>query len=97
MPYGRGDRPVPKCAAVRVLSAFGRTATAGLLATLGFPAAAQDARPMPKVEITGSSIKRLNAETALPDIDTFGWHTSDLSAKDRRPCWIERRTLPDGT
>ena len=48
MPYERGNRPVPKCIAVRVLAAFGRTATAGLLATLGFPAAAQDARPMPK-------------------------------------------------
>ena len=66
MSYQCGNRPVPKCIAVRVLETFGRTATAGLLATLGFPAAAQEAQPMPKVEITGSSIKRLNAETALP-------------------------------
>lgn len=66
MSYQCGNQPVPKCIAVRIFEAFGRTATAGLLATFGLPAAAQDAQPMQKVEITGSSIKRLNAETALP-------------------------------
>jgi len=63
MAYQHGNPPVPKRIVTSVLKAFGATATAGLLA---FPAAAQEAGPMQRVEITGSSIKRLNAETALP-------------------------------
>jgi iron complex outermembrane receptor protein len=61
-----GNRPVPKRIAIHLLRAFGVPATAGLLASLALPAAAQEAQPMQRVEITGSSIKRLDAETALP-------------------------------
>ncbi|QBQ36014.1 TonB-dependent receptor plug domain-containing protein [Pseudoduganella plicata] len=63
MSYQHGNRPVPKRIAIRLFETFSITATAGLLA---LPAAAQEAQPMQRVEITGSSIKRLNAETALP-------------------------------
>lgn len=66
MSYQHENRPVPKRIAIRVMQAFGFSASAGLLASLVFPAAAQEAQPMQRVEITGSSIKRLNAETALP-------------------------------
>ena len=66
MSYQHGNLPVPTRIAANVSRIFGVTATAGLLASLGLPAAAQETQPIPKVEITGSSIKRLNAETALP-------------------------------
>ena len=66
MTYQHGHLPVRTRISVNVSRIFGITATAGLLASPVFPAAAQETPAMPKVEITGSSIKRLNAETALP-------------------------------
>ncbi len=63
MAMQHGNAPVLKCSVISVLQALGLLAT---LATLATPATAQVAEPMQKVEITGSSIKRLNAETALP-------------------------------
>jgi iron complex outermembrane recepter protein len=74
-------------------AAFRRTALAGaaalLAAGLSLPASAQDAAKLERVEITGSSIKRIDAETALPvqvirreDIDKAGVTTaSELLAK----------------
>jgi iron complex outermembrane receptor protein len=68
-------------------AAFRRTALAGaaalLAAGLALPALAQDAPKLERVEITGSSIKRIDAETALPvqiikreDIDKSGVTTA---------------------
>ena len=74
-------------------AAFRRTALAGaaalLAAGLALPAFAQEAQKLERVEITGSSIKRLDAETALPvqiirreDIDKSGATTAaELLAK----------------
>ncbi len=41
-------------------------AVAGALGVLPFAAAAQQAEKVEKIEVTGSNIKRLDAETALP-------------------------------
>jgi iron complex outermembrane receptor protein len=60
------QRPVPKRIVISVVQALGHMATAATLATLASAATAQVSEPMIKVEITGSSIKRINPETALP-------------------------------
>ncbi|WP_338761342.1 TonB-dependent receptor [Massilia sp. METH4] len=63
MSYQHGKHPVPKRIVIGILQALSTMGAAGWLAT---PATAQDTQPIQRVEITGSSIKRLAAETALP-------------------------------